>query len=1102
MSAVPHLRRSLGIETGEGRVFAWGASTLFLIGWASVSFTNVSETFFLKRVGVDRLPVVFLINSLLLVGTTYVMSRIVGRTRRRQLLASTFAVLGVMVVLLWLLVLGKVPGVFALLVIAAKQLDAIALITFWMVIGGLLHGRQAKRLYAPIIAGGTLGRILGSFASGIIGKQFGIPALLPVAAVALALAGVLAAQMRSVAPARVTRMRGRQADAPPPMALGKFAPLWRESRLFRLLALSALLGGTLGPMLYFQFSYIVDLATRGSNGEMRLLELYAHLRGFINVGVLAMQLIGTPRIFRHIGVPFASTLSPLVYLLGFFGMSTRLDLPSGIGAMGGTNLQDHAIQDPAQQILITLFPERVRAVATSLIQGPVQRTGGAVGNLLVLAALWASTPASVGFTALPVAALWLGVAITLWRIYPTLLLEVATAGPMHADVALSLPELVDGGTVRVLEASLVDPDPRRCRAACALVAEAPLARAATALARAARNAPAANRPLLVEALHHLIERNPNAQGPVPEAARQLEPLLTNAGSLKPVELAHLIEAYARLTPSLQGGTHGAHVLSRLLTDPAPAVRLAALVHLHRAGVSQGGSGDLDSILATALESDDDAAHHIALEALRARLLATDGGEARAASDVERWEARIAQMTDRLNAPEDRVHAAEVLADVAAHHGARLAASADPLLAHAHDGDPRVRAAVLRFIGHAGLQQHVGWLIERLAADDRTEAAAAAEALRALGPTAANALLDALHRGKRTVRDAVLPILQDMPVSAAALRALVDEEISAIRHILLQLYGLRAGRVSELVVQRLEERIVEGLHTTLLLLATLLHEHRIAALSHLLTRSQDGRARALLLEALEALLPPAESARLLPLLENDNSSALAAAAARALGHKLPSFEEASRETLVDPDRLTRTFLAATLDTNMLTRVGTTVRPESFAAVNIASERDLEHDAPDNGSGCDGNMLKQVEIILHLRSLELFARLTTQELSELAAVVREETYPPGSTIVREGEFGDCMYLVVEGGVRVTREGKLVKRFKPGEFFGEMSVLDGETRSATVTAATPLRLLRLDKCDLLPLMDEQPGIAIAMCQTLSGHLRALIARLEGRARDDSDA
>jgi hypothetical protein len=744
----------------------------------------------------------------------------------------------------------------------------------------------------------------------------------------------------------------------------------------------------------------------------------------------------------------------------------------------------------------------VRTAATSLIEGPVQRTGGACGNLLVLAVLALSTPASVGFAALPIAGLWLAVAIALWRIYPTLLLEVATAGPMHADVALSLPELVDRGTLRVLETSLIDADPRRCRAACALVVEAPLARAATALARAARNAPATNRPLLVEALHHLIERNPDAQGPVAEAARQIEPLLTD-GSLAPVERAHLIEAYARLAPSLHDGTHSARVLSQLLTDAAPAVRLAALVHIHRAGLPHGASDDLDSILATALESDDAAAHHIALEALRATLLATDAGEPRTRRDVERWEARIAQMADRLDAPDDRVRAAEVLADVAAHHGSLAAASADRLLAHARDRDPRVRAAVLRFIGYARLEQHVGWLIERLTADNKAEAAAAAEALRVLGPAAANALLDALHRGKRSVRDAVLPILHDMPVSAAALRALVDQEISGIRHILLQISGLRTGPVSEVVVQRLDERIVEGLHTTLLLLATLLHEHRIAALSHLLTRSQDGRARALLLEALEALLPPAESARVMPLLEYDNSSALAAAAARALGHKLPSFDEAIRETLADPDRLTRTLLAATLDAETLTRVGATVQPDGVAAaMGMASQRDLEDDATHDGSGREDSMLKKVEVILHLRSLDLFARLTTHELSELAAVVREETYPPGSTIVREGEFGDCMYLVVEGEVRVTREGKFVKQFRPGEFFGEMAVLDGETRSATATAATRLRLLRLEQRDLLPLMDEQPGIAIAMCQTLSGHLRALINRLEGRGgKDDSD-
>jgi hypothetical protein len=1099
MSAVSRLGRSLGIETGEGRVFAWGATTLFLIGWASVSLANVSETFFLKRVGVDRLPAVFLLNTLLLVGTTYLMSRLAAGRSRRQVLAGTFAVLGMFALVLWLLVLAKFPGVYVLLVIASKQLDAIALIVFWIVLGGLLHGRQAKRLYAPIIAGGTLGRILGSFASGGIGKAFGIPALLPVAAIAIGLASLLAAQMRSVVPVRVTPITGRRATGPPPAVLQKFGPLWRDNRLFRLLAVSALLGGCLGPMLYFQFSYVVDLATRGSNGEMRLLELYAKVRGGINAGVLCMQLIGTTRVFRRIGVPLASTLSPLVYLIGFFGVSTRLDLASGIGAVAGANLQDHAIQEPAQRILATLFPERLRAAATSLIEGPVQRFGGALGNVLVLSALAISGPAWIGFAALPLAAFWLLIAIDLWRIYPTVLIEVATAGPMHADVALSLPELMDPGTLRVLSASLIDPDPRRCRAACALVIEAPRGRAIAALARAISQAPAANRPILVETLHSLLERSPHTPDPVPEAAADLEPVLIDAAALPAVERAQLVEVYASLVAPLRSDAPATQVLNRLVTDPTPAVRLAATVSLQRAGLLPGAGPDLDAILTDALASEDSAVRHVALEALRTASLATEISGRGDSVDAVRWDARIALIAARLDDAYDRACAAQVLAAIAVHRGPQVAACADQVLAYVHDHDPHVRAAVLRFVGHAGLKTHIVWVIGRLASDDETEAAAAAEALRLLGPGAIDALLAALRRNQRAVREAVLPILHDVYRDASALRGLIDGEIQSVRRMVLQLHGLRAGPVSRLVLQRLDERIAEGLHTTLLLLATLQHEDQIAALGDLLARSRDGRGRAVLLEALEAVLPPAERVRLIPLLEGGSSAAAAAAAARALGRPLPSFDDAVRETANDPDPLTRSFLAATLGASTLKRVGGTVEPSG----GMASVRDLKDHATAPGGMPEARMLNRVEIILHLRSLDLFARLTTRELSELADVVREETYPAGAMIVREGEFGDCMYLVVEGEMRVTREGKFVARLKQEEFFGEMALFDGETRFATVTATTRLRLLRLERHDLLELMDAQPGIAIAICQTLSRHVRDLINRVEGRGgKDESEA
>ena len=157
-----------------------------------------------------------------------------------------------------------------------------------------------------------------------------------------------------------------------------------------------------------------------------------------------------------------------------------------------------------------------------------------------------------------------------------------------------------------------------------------------------------------------------------------------------------------------------------------------------------------------------------------------------------------------------------------------------------------------------------------------------------------ALVAALRTGPRATRAAALARLREIPVDAATLRSLIEREVEAIRLDLVHLHGLGTGPVSDLVLQRLRERVDESAHTTLLLLAALHHEDRIANLGHLLVRSGGGRARAVLLEALESLLPPAERARLMPLLDDTASAAVTAAA--ALGRDLPSFDDALRETL--------------------------------------------------------------------------------------------------------------------------------------------------------------------------------------------------------------
>jgi len=173
--------------------------------------------------------------------------------------------------------------------------------------------------------------------------------------------------------------------------------VWRESRLFRFLVVWSFCAGALGPMLYFQFSYAVDLSTRGVDGEQRF---------WIGVVVLATQFIVTTRLFRRVGIPLSIALSPLIYLIGFCGMSIRLNLAAGVGALAGTKLQDNAVYDPAMRILFNLFPERERSRATGLLEGPVKRAGGALGNILSLVAVQFASAIAVGYVAIPIALAW------------------------------------------------------------------------------------------------------------------------------------------------------------------------------------------------------------------------------------------------------------------------------------------------------------------------------------------------------------------------------------------------------------------------------------------------------------------------------------------------------------------------------------------------------------------------------------------------------------------------------------------------------------------------------------------------------------------------
>jgi HEAT repeat protein len=139
------------------------------------------------------------------------------------------------------------------------------------------------------------------------------------------------------------------------------------------------------------------------------------------------------------------------------------------------------------------------------------------------------------------------------------------------------------------------------------------------------------------------------------------------------------------------------------------------------------------------------------------------------------------------------------------------------------------------------------------------------------------------------------------------------------------------------------------------------------------------------------------------------------------------------------------------------------------------------------------LDALETMLQLRRVPLFERLDPEDLRRLASVATERRFEPGSTIVREGDLGDELFVIVEGGVRVSRSEadggeRRLREYGPGDHIGELAVLRQRPRAATVTAGTDgVRLLVIDGDGLKAILRERPDAAMAMLATLAERISA---------------
>lgn len=129
---------------------------------------------------------------------------------------------------------------------------------------------------------------------------------------------------------------------------------------------------------------------------------------------------------------------------------------------------------------------------------------------------------------------------------------------------------------------------------------------------------------------------------------------------------------------------------------------------------------------------------------------------------------------------------------------------------------------------------------------------------------------------------------------------------------------------------------------------------------------------------------------------------------------------------------------------------------------------------------------------LARVPIFASCTPDEIAAIAAVAQESYFQPGQIIVTQGTPGQAFYMVLSGRVEIVRDSTSLGAFGPGDFFGEMSLLDSAPRSATIRALDPTQCLMLSSWDFKALLERHPSIAIKLLEVLSRRLRVADERL----------
>jgi len=488
---------------------------------------------------------------------------------------------------------------------------------------------------------------------------------------------------------------------------------------------------------------------------------------------------------------------------------------------------------------------------------------------------------------------------------------------------------------------------------------------------------------------------------------------------------------------------------RLLEDPDPEVRTAAVATVARWGESARAPR------ATLLRLLDDTEPAVRAGAA-ASLAATDAVEGKEA------------LRAMASSPDPGERAVAVVAF--GHAGVGF----DVVSAAAGDEEPSVRMAAVATLSRFPPDGSVPRLATALGDPDTAVRGASAAALTRLGGPGAETLLHALSDPR--LEDAALHALTDLrDVDRPYVLAYAGREAAraARYHELWQAIAGGADWRLRLLADSVRDRALGEARRALMAVVTVSKDEMLRmAVDYVESHHPEQRANAL--ETVDAVGDPQIVRPLLSIWEPMAGQGDHGAAVRTL--------------LGDDDpwvRACAALAAPAAGPELRSTLEKLARSDPDELVRETAERSLRGDAVETMP-----TLPLMERIMFLRSVPLFADMAPEDLKHIAAAATEHLYQDGTVIAEQGELGEELFLVTSGEIRVVlqRRGSSmeVARRSSGEFAGEMGIVSGEPRMASLVASGEVRALSLDRTRFERILVERPAVAMAVMQELARRIR----------------